>query len=128
VSQEKEIPTFPILRGESVSEAGEFSGRVVIICEPKDLERKWAADSIPVLHHDLDSYFNENPASLNRLFEEVSAVLAEFGESISQFATFATEHGAIAVVKVNDATHVLEADMHIRIEAVENQGDVFFID
>jgi hypothetical protein len=29
---------------------------------------------------------------------------------------------------VNDATHVLEEDMHIRIEAVENQGDVFFID
>jgi hypothetical protein len=128
VNDDKSEPYFPILRGESVSEAGEFSGKVVIICEPKDLEREWAADSIPVLHEDLESYFNENSASLDRLFEEVTAVLAEFGESISQFATFATQHGAIAVVKVNDATHVLEEDMHIRIEAVENQGDVFFID
>ena len=125
---EKDTPTFPILRGESVSEAGEFSGRVVVICEPDDLDREWAADSIPVLHHDLESYFNENTAAMDRLFEEVSAVIAEFGESISQFATFATQHGAIAIVKVNDATHVLEQDMHIRIEAVENQGDVFFID
>ncbi|MHA1963170.1 MAG: hypothetical protein ACW97G_01170 [Candidatus Thorarchaeota archaeon] len=128
MNDDKSEPYFPILRGESVSEAGEFSGKVVIICEPKDLEREWAADSIPVLHEDLESYFNENSASLDRLFEEVTAVLAEFGESISQFATFATQHGAIAVVKVNDATHVLEEDMHIRIEAVENQGDVFFID
>lgn len=128
MNEERAATNFPILRGESVSEAGEFSGRVVIICEPEDLEREWAGDSIPVLHIDLESHFNENPASMNRLFEEVTAVLAEFGESISQFATFATQHGAIAIVKVNDATHVLEEDMHIRIEAVENQGDVFFID
>ena len=124
----KDTPTFPILRGESVSEAGEFSGRVVVVCTPDDLEREWAADSIPVLHRDLESYFNENTAAMDRLFEEVTAVIAEFGESISQFATFATQHSAIAVVKVNDATHVLEENMHIRIEAVENQGDVFFID
>ena len=128
MNKDKGAPNFPILRGESVSEAGEFSGRVVIICEPKDLEREWATDSIPVLHEDLESFFNENPAALNSLFEEVTAILAEFGESISQFATFAPQHGAIAIVKVNDATHVLEENMHIRIEAVENQGDVFFID
>ncbi len=128
MNEEKDTPTFPILRGESVSEAGEFSGKVVVICEPKGLEREWAADSIPVLHCDLESYFNENTAAMDRLFEEVTAVIAEFGESISQFATFATQHGAIAIVKVNDATHVLEENMHIRIEAVENQGDVFFID
>jgi phosphohistidine swiveling domain-containing protein len=120
--------SFPILRGESVSEAGEFSGKVVIICKPEELEREWALDSIPVLHNDLEIYFNGNPASMDRLFEEVTAVLAEFGESISQFATYATQHGAIAVVKVSDATHVLENDMHIRVEADENQGDVFFID
>jgi hypothetical protein len=125
---EEDVPVFPILRGESVSESGEFSGKVVIICEPEDLKREWDADSIPILHHDLDNYFNENPAVLDSLFQEVTAVLAEFGESISQFATFATQHGAIAVVKVTDATHVLEDDMHIRVEAIENQGDVFFID
>jgi phosphohistidine swiveling domain-containing protein len=128
LNEEKETPNFPILRGESVSEAGEFSGRVVIVCKPEDLERAWAADSIPVLHADLESFFNKHPDSLNRLFEEVTAVLAEFGESISQFATFATENNAIAIIKVNDATNVLEDDMHIRIEAIENQGDVFFID
>ena len=128
MNKDKDTPVFTILRGESVSEAGEFSGRVVIICEPDELEREWASDSIPVLHISLEIYFNENPASLDRLFEEVTVVIAEFGESISQFATYATQHGAIAVVKVNDATHVLENDMHIRVEAVENQGDVFFID
>ena len=128
MNEENETPTFPILRGESVSEAGEFSGRVVIICKLEDLERVWDADSIPVLHADLESFFNKHPDSLNRLFEEVTAVLAEFGESISQFATIATEYNAIAIVKVNDATNVLENDMRIRIEATENQGDVFFID
>jgi hypothetical protein len=111
-----------------VSEAGEFSGKVVIVCEPKDLEREWASDSIPVLHRDLESFFNENPESMDHLFTKVTTILAEFGESISQFATYATQHGAIAVVKVIDATYVLENDMHIRVEATENQGDVFFID
>jgi hypothetical protein len=62
------------------------------------------------------------------LFREVTVVLAEFGESISQFATYATHHGAIAIVKLTDATYVLENDMHIRVVASENQGDVFFID
>ena len=128
MNQDKDAPNFPILRGESVSEAGEFSGRVVIICTPEDFEREWDANSIPVLHNDLDSYLIENPAVMNHLFEEVTAVLAEFGESISPFATFAYQHGVIAIIKVNDATHVLEENMHIRIEAVENQGDVFFID
>ncbi len=125
---DEDVPVFPILRGESVSESGEFSGRAVIVCEPADLDREWAADSIPILHEDLEAYFNENPAAMDTLFEEVTTVLAEFGESISQFATYATQHGAIAVVKVTDATHVLEDDMHIRVEAIENQGDVFFID
>jgi hypothetical protein len=123
-----DTPVFPILRGESVSESGEFNGRAVLVYKPEDLKREWAADSIPVLHQDLESYFKENPAALDSLFKEVTVVLAEFGESISPFATFATQHGAIAIVKVNDATHVLEEDMHIRVEAIENQGDVFFID
>ena len=125
---DENVSVFPILRGESVSESGEFSGRAVIVCEPEDLKREWAANSIAILHEDLESYFNEDPAALDSLFKEVTAVLAEFGESISQFATYATQHGAIAVVKVSDATHVLEDNMHIRVEAIENQGDVFFID
>ncbi len=125
---DEDIPVFPILRGESVSESGEFSGKAVLVCKPEDLEREWAEDSIAILHHDLESYFNENPTTLDSLFEKVTAVLAEFGESISQFATFATQHSAIAVIKLIDATHVLENDMHIRVEAIENQGDVFFID
>ncbi len=123
-----DTPVFPILRGESVIESGEFNGRAVLVYKPEDLKREWATDSIPVLHQDLESYFKENPAALDSLFKEVTVVLAEFGESISPFATFATQHGAIAIVKVNDATHVLEEDMHIRVEAIENQGDVFFID
>ncbi len=125
---DNESPIFPILRGESVSESGEFSGRAVIICKPDDLKRDWAADSIAILHRDLEFYFTENASALESLFEVVAVVLAEFGESISPFASFATQHGAIAVVKVTDATHVLEDDMHIRVKAIENQGDVYFID
>ncbi|NHI88159.1 MAG: hypothetical protein EAX87_01480 [Candidatus Thorarchaeota archaeon] len=128
MNAEKDAPVFPILRGESVSEAGEFSGRVVIICKPDDLQRKWTSDLIPVLHHDLESYFYDHPAALDELFENAKAVVAEFGESISQFAAHATQHSAIALVKVVDATYVLEDDMHIRIKAAENQGDIFFID
>ncbi|MFW9786397.1 MAG: PEP-utilizing enzyme [Candidatus Thorarchaeota archaeon] len=128
MNKDKDTPVFPILRGESVSEAGEFSGKVAIICEPKDLERDWASDTIPVLHRDLEDFLAENTAAMDRLFTGVSAIIAEFGESISQFAAHATQHGIIAVVKVADATYVLEDNMHIRIKAVENQGDVFFID
>ncbi|MFW9793737.1 MAG: hypothetical protein ACFFEE_05525 [Candidatus Thorarchaeota archaeon] len=125
---DEDTPVFPILRGESVSESGEFSGRAVLVCKLEDLNREWASDSIAILHKDLESFLNENPASLDSLFKEVTVVIAEFGESISQFATYATQYGAIAVIKVADATHVLEDDMHIRVEAIENQGDVFFID
>ncbi|MFW9975149.1 MAG: hypothetical protein ACFFDQ_07795 [Candidatus Thorarchaeota archaeon] len=128
MSKSKDASVFPILRGESVSEAGEFSGRAVLVCNPKEIERDWTSDSIPVLHHDLESYFNENPSSMKQLFEKVTAIIAEFGEAIGLFATYATQHGNIAIVKVADATHVLENDMHIRVEAAENQGDVFFID
>lgn len=123
-----EFPVFPILRGTSVSESGEFSGHVHIVKTPKDLDFEWQADTIAVLANDMERYFEENPKTLDDLFADVSAVLAEFGESIGQFATFATQYNAIAVIGVDDATDVLEDGMHIRVEAVENQGDVFFID
>jgi phosphohistidine swiveling domain-containing protein len=119
---------FPILRGISVADSGEFSGHVVIVRAPEDLDREWESDSIAVLLEDLEQYFSENPKALEELFSKVSAVIAEFGESISQLATYATQHDALAIVKVTDATYVLETDMHIRVEAIENQGDVFFID
>jgi phosphohistidine swiveling domain-containing protein len=119
---------FPILRGVSVAESGEFSGHVVIVCSPSDLRQEWGSDSIAVLADDMESHFAENPKLLDDLFSQLTVVIAEFGESISQFATYATQHEAIAVVRVEDATHVLEDDMHIRIEAIENQGDIFFID
>jgi hypothetical protein len=128
VSKDEDTPFFPILRGESISEAGEYNGRAVIIFKPEDLDRKWDSDSIPILHKDLGSYLDTHSAALDRLLGEVNAVVAEFGESISKFGTFATQHETIAIIKVNGATHVLEENMHIRIEAVENQGDVFFID
>ncbi|MHA2151076.1 MAG: hypothetical protein ACXAAO_13560 [Candidatus Thorarchaeota archaeon] len=128
MSKDEDTPQFPILRGESVSEAGEFNGKAVIICKPEDLDRTWDTDSIPILHKDLESYLDTHSAALDRLLGEVSAIVAEFGESISKFSTFATQHETIAIIKVTDATHVLEENMHIRIEAVENQGDVFFID
>ena len=119
---------FPILRGESISESGEFSGTARLICKPEDLDCEWAADDIIVLGNDLESFFNENPKALGDLFKTVSVVIAEFGESLGLFATTATEHTAIGVVGVLDATHVLENGMHIRLEASENQCDIFFID
>lgn len=59
---------------------------------------------------------------------KVSAVLAEFGDAVSEFAAAAYHRETIAIVKVTDACHVLEDEMHIRVFAHENTGDVFFID
>lgn len=126
--KKKNVPHFPILRGVSVSESGEFSGTAAVVCNPEDLDQEWGADTIVVLEDDLETFFNENPNVLAGLFNQVRVVIAEFGESIGQFATIATEHSAIGIVAVKDATHVLEDGMHIRIEASENQADIFFID
>ncbi len=123
-----DAPLFPILRGESVGESGEFSGRVFIICEPGDLDREWSSDEIGVLDSRLKEFIHDNPGALDRLFQNVSAVLSEFGEPIGFFSSSAYEREAICVVKVADASHVLENEMHIRVTASENQGDVFFID
>jgi phosphohistidine swiveling domain-containing protein len=128
LSQGDDIPVFPILRGESVGEAGEFSGHVVLIENPDAMNREWSSDSIAVLHHDLEHHFINNPGDLDNLMSEVSAVVAEFGDSVSEFAAAAYHREAIAIVKVADACHVLEDGMHIRILAHENIGDVFFID
>ncbi len=127
-SNTQSAPTFPILRGESVGESGEFSGRVVLICEKKDLEREWASDEIAVLHHDMEQHFIDNPGDLDILMSNVSAVISEFGDSVSEFAAAAYHRMNIAIVKVKDACHVLENNMHVRVFAYENQGDVFFID
>lgn len=128
MSKKEDAPQFPILRGESVSESGEFSGTARLICKPEDLDREWVSDDIIVLEEDLESFFNENPKALADLFKTVSVVVAEFGESLGLFATVATEHTAIGVVNVKDAAKVLEDGMHIRLEATENQCDIFFID
>jgi hypothetical protein len=118
---------FPILRGESVGRSGDFTGRAVVVCDPKTLKRRWASDEIAVLGLTLENHFKTNARELNALFKKVSAVLAEFGESIGEFASAAYAQQAIGIVKVHDATHVLETDMHIRLHASENLGEVFFI-
>jgi hypothetical protein len=123
-----DAPLFPILRGDSVGESGEFSGRVFIVYKPEDLDREWSSDDIAVLNSSLKKFIQENPGELDRLFKNVSAVLSEFGEPIGEFSSSAYEREAICVVKVADASHVMENDMHIRVIAAENQGDVFFID
>ena len=127
-SSANDFPLFPILRGESVGEDGEFSGHVFILCTPEDFDRKWASHDIAVLGDDLNAYVTENPEALTRLFKSVSAVLSEFGGPMSQFSSDAHEQESICVVNIADASHVLENDMHIRVVAKENQGDVFFID
>jgi len=128
LSKKDTAPTFPILRGESVSESGEFSGCARLVTKPEDLDREWAADDIVVLEASLESYFNKNPKALYDLFSVVRVVIAEFGESLGQFATIAIENTAIGVVGIPDATHVLEDGMHIRLEATENLCDIYFID
>jgi hypothetical protein len=128
VENPDDMPLFPILRGESVGESGEFSGRVFIVYKPKDLDRKWSSDEIAVLDSSLKESIQEDPSALERLFKNVSAVLSEFGEPMGEFSSFAYEREAICIVKVADASHVMENDMHIRIIASENQSDVFFID
>jgi len=99
-----------------------------LVRSPEDLEHEWAADDIVVLDSALEEFFNENPKALADLFNNVRVVIAEFGESLGYFATTATEHTAIGVVGVKDASHVLEDGMHVRLEATENQCDIFFID
>ncbi|MHA2379456.1 MAG: hypothetical protein ACXADO_08955 [Candidatus Thorarchaeota archaeon] len=123
-----EFPLFPILRGESVGEDGEFSGHVFILCNPEDFGHKWASDDIAVLSDDLEAYVTQNPDALDNLFKSVSVVLSEFGGPMSQFSSAAYEREAICIVKLADASHVLENGMHIRVSAKENQGDIFFID
>lgn len=128
LNERNEMPQFPILRGESVSESGTFSGTAYIVCSKEDLIQEWRSDAIVVLDDELELYFDENPKVLSDLFSHVKVVIAEFGESIGQFATIATEHSAIGVVGIIDAADVLETGMHIRVEATENQCDIYFID
>ncbi|RDE11444.1 MAG: hypothetical protein C4K47_09970 [Candidatus Thorarchaeota archaeon] len=123
----EEPHVFPILKGESVGRSGEFTGRAVVVVNPKSLKRRWASDEIPVLGMNLEKHLKTNARELNSLFTKVSAVLAEFGESIGEFASVAYAQQAIGIIKVQDASHVLETDMHIRLHASENLGEVFFI-
>ncbi|MHA1960228.1 MAG: hypothetical protein ACW99U_08360 [Candidatus Thorarchaeota archaeon] len=125
---DEDLVVFPILRGESVGEAGQLTGKVVIIRTAKELQREWDANDIAVLDSVLEKHFIESPGDLDVLFSNVSVVLAEFGEAISEFAAVAYAREAIGVVKVRDATHVLEDDMRIRVMASENVGEIFFID
>ena len=128
MSKKDDTPQFPILRGESVSESGEFTGCARLVTKPEQLNREWAADDIVVLELSLEPFFNQNPKALADLFNVVRAVIAEFGESVGQFASVAIEYTAIGIVGVKDATHVLEDGMHLRLEATENQCDIYFID
>ncbi len=126
--KENDTVLFPILKGESVGEDGEFSGTVVIILEIEQLSRQWKSDNVAILSDDLNHYLKENPKILHELFEQCGAVLAEFGDPISEFSASAHTQEAIALIRVFDATNVLENGMHIRIIAHENEGNVYFID
>lgn len=124
----KKKPNFPILKGESVGESGEFSGKAVLVLTVEELNQSWEHDAIVTLHHDLERHFKENPGGLDNLFKQVSVVLAEFGEPISEISAMAHTREIIAIVNIHDACYVLENDMHIRIIAHENSGEIFFID
>ncbi len=124
-----DIPVFPILRGESVGRAGEFIGHVILVCSPDDLNQKWDRnDTILVLSKDLENYLATDPRQQERLFRSVQAIVAEFGESIGEFASAAQDNDVICIVKTQQATRVVENGMHLRIVTYENIGDIFFID
>jgi phosphohistidine swiveling domain-containing protein len=127
-AEEQDETFFPILRGESVGEDGVAHGFVHIIKTPEELKREWKSDTIVVLKEDLVEHFRENPGDMDALFVKVLAVIAEFGEPISDLAAVAYSREAICIVKVTDATFVLEDNMHIRVVCTENTGEVFFID
>ena len=127
-AEEQDERYFPILRGEAVGEAGVAHGFVYIVKTPEELSRDWPGDSIAVLKEDLVEHFRENPGDMDHLFANVTAVIAEFGEPISDLAAVAYAREAICIVKVADATFVLEDEMHIRVVCTENTGEVFFID
>ncbi|MGY5876846.1 MAG: hypothetical protein RTU30_13945 [Candidatus Thorarchaeota archaeon] len=124
----EERTVFPILKGVSIGESGEYTGYAVVVCEPEELAREWAPSEIAVLSDNLESHFETNPGDIDLLFSKVSAVLVEFGEPIGDFASIAHVREAICIGKVSDASFVLESQMHIRIVATENLGEVFFID
>ena len=119
---------FPILKGESVGEPGEFSGYAIIIETPEELNRDWRRNEIVILKLEMEQYFNAHPEEIDHLFEKASAVVAEFGEAIGEFASYAQARAAICLVKTADASFVLEDEMHITVRASENLGEIYFID
>jgi phosphohistidine swiveling domain-containing protein len=119
---------FPILRGESVAEGGSIDGEVVIICKAADLNREWNSREIAVLDSALQEHLELNPGVVDELFGKVSAAICEFGEIMGELASFAVIRGAICIIRVDDATDVLENGMHIRVVAHESRGDIYFID
>jgi len=127
-SSDREGALFPILKGNNVGRNGMTTGRVVITTKPEQLERQWVADEIAVLASNLSSHFRNCPGDVDNLLSQVGAVLAEFGSPISEFAACGYARGAIAAVKVEDASEVLENGMEIRIVARENLAEVFFVD
>lgn len=123
-----EVELFPILRGESVGEDGVVNGYVRITRTPENLRNKWVGNEICVLCLELEQHFVNSPGDFDILFTNCDAVLAEFGESIGEFAAVAYAREKIGIVKVVDASHVLEEGMHVRVRASENTGEIFFID
>lgn len=119
---------FPILKGENVGRNGMTTGRVVIATKPDHLERQWKSDEIAVLATDLSAHFRNCPGDVDDLLSQIGAVLAEFGSPISEFAACGYARGAITVVKVKDASEVLEDGMEIRVVAKENLAEVFFLE
>ncbi len=128
VGHPEDVPLFPILRGESVGENGELSGHAVLVFRPEQLNREWGPDDIAVLNKDLEDHFRDNPGDLDSLLAQVRGVIAEFGEPVGDLASLAYVREVICITKTRDATFVLEDDMHIRLVANENTGEVFFID
>ncbi len=122
-----DLRLFPILTGESVGVDGEFSGPVFVVRSKEDLNRSWDDYDIVALHGDLQDHFSEHPGFIDQLLQQVMVVITEFGKPISDFAALAHARERMAVVRVVDATYVLETDMQISVVTYESQGDIFFI-
>ncbi len=124
-----EAPLFPILRGESVGQSGDFTGHIVVVCSPEELDREWDRnDAIVVFSKSIEEHLKNNKHILEHLLRSVRVVITESGEPLGELASMAYENNTICIVNVQHATRVAESGMHVRVVAHENKGDVFFID
>ncbi len=99
-----------------------------MVCRPEHIRREWAADEIPVLSRDIVEHLSQNPGDMDYLMQNVSAMISEGGDPVGDLASMAFIREIICIVRVDDACYVLDEGMNILVTAMENVGEVYFVD